>query len=332
MVFFECPVCSTPCKNEPRENWCDIDCLRCGRFRADNSSLEALSNLSVKSDPDKTAIISGWINGHQGELLRKDVLVFILKRKPPIVADKADKLLRFLAALMPIPGSRAGFAPDFVQPLLQSSRSKAAIAGQFELNTGEVEQIRLPLRLLGVSWSRDFREVGFLVHQFLIRERGLLSGDNSMQITPSGWAFLDAPPHSDSNVAFVAMWFSEAMQLAWVNAIYPGILQAGYKPFRIDRHEHNNRIDDEIIASIRKSKFLIADFTGQRGGVYFEAGFALGLGLPVVWLCQESELEKIHFDNRQYNFVTWMEGEWESLQRGLQLRIEATIGRGSYTE
>ena len=37
-------------------------------------------------------------------------------------------------------------------------------------------------------------------------------------------------------------------------------------------HEHINRIGDEIISQIRRSKFLIADFTGHRGGVYFEAG------------------------------------------------------------
>ena len=42
-----------------------------------------------------------------------------------------------------------------------------------------------------------------------------------------------------------------------------------------------NKIDDEIVAEIRRSKFIIADFShgsdGARGGVYFEAGFAHGL-------------------------------------------------------
>ena len=35
---------------------------------------------------------------------------------------------------------------------------------------------------------------------------------------------------------------------------------------------------DRIIAQIRASKFVVADFTRNRGGVYYEAGFALGLG------------------------------------------------------
>jgi hypothetical protein len=41
---------------------------------------------------------------------------------------------------------------------------------------------------------------------------------------------------------------------------------------------------------------LVADFTGQRGGVYWEAGFAQGLGIPVIRTCKSDELWKLHFD------------------------------------
>ena len=124
----------------------------------------------------------------------------------------------------------------------------------------------------------------------------------------------------------------ESPEALWNNGIESGILAAGYKPVRIDRVEHNNRIDDEIIAGIRRSKFLVADFTGQRGGVYFEAGFALGLSMPVIWLCKKSECDenKIHFDIRQYNFILWEDDKLGDLKTALQNRIEATIGRGSY--
>jgi nucleoside 2-deoxyribosyltransferase len=94
--------------------------------------------------------------------------------------------------------------------------------------------------------------------------------------------------------------------------------------------QHNNRIDDEIAAMIRRSKFIVADFTGRRGGVYFEAGFALGMGLPVIWVCSKDELKDVHFDTRQYNFIVWEEGKLEECKKALQYRIEATIGRGSY--
>src|SRR5205085_48812 len=95
--------------------------------------------------------------------------------------------------------------------------------------------------------------------------------------------------------AFVAMWFSNPTEAIYEDAIAPAIVAAGFKPFRIDKKEHTNKIDDEIIAEIRRSRFVVADFTcglfeanGEirsepRGGVYYEAGFAQGLRTPVIW-------------------------------------------------
>ena len=104
----------------------------------------------------------------------------------------------------------------------------------------------------------------------------------------------------------------------------------GYEPLRIDRKEHINKIDDEIIAEIRRSRFLVADFTqgesGARGGVYYEAGFAHGLNIPVIFTCQENAIGKVHFDTRQYNHITWKTPE--ELQARLAQRISATIGDG----
>jgi nucleoside 2-deoxyribosyltransferase len=111
-------------------------------------------------------------------------------------------------------------------------------------------------------------------------------------------------------------------------AIEKAIQISGYEALRIDRKEHNNKIDDEIVAGIRRSKFLVADFTGHRGGVYFEAGFASGLGIPVIWLCREDALKDLHFDTRQYNHISWTEDKLTELTNALQKRIEAILGRG----
>ena len=99
---------------------------------------------------------------------------------------------------------------------------------------------------------------------------------------------------------------------------------------RIDRKADVNKIDDEIIAEIRRSRFLVADFThgedGARGGVYFEAGFAYGLGLPVIYSCRADMVEQLHFDTRQYYHIVWESPE--ELRDGLAQRIEALIGAG----
>lgn len=68
---------------------------------------------------------------------------------------------------------------------------------------------------------------------------------------------------------------------------------------------------------------MIADFTGNRNGVYFEAGFAMGLGIPVIWTCRKDHIDNVHFDTRQYNHIVWETPE--ELREKLTYRIEATI-------
>jgi hypothetical protein len=127
-------------------------------------------------------------------------------------------------------------------------------------------------------------------------------------------------------IALVAMWFDEKVDRLYADAIEPAILGAGYKSLRMKELEHVNRIDDEIIAQIRRSRFMVADFTGQRGGVYFESGYMLGQGRNVFWMCENSELEKVHFDTRQYNFINYK--DLEEAKKRLLYRILAVEGEG----
>ncbi|RII30186.1 MAG: hypothetical protein CXR30_07640 [Geobacter sp.] len=133
-----------------------------------------------------------------------------------------------------------------------------------------------------------------------------------------------------SKQCFVAMWFDDSMLQGFEGFIAPAIEETGYEAFIIPMKEHNDDITDHIIAEIRRSKFIIADFTGHRGGVYFEAGFAYGLGLPVIWSCREDwfnpvkdSSRRIHFDIDHYNFIVWKDGE--DLKEKLRNRIRATI-------
>ena len=74
-----------------------------------------------------------------------------------------------------------------------------------------------------------------------------------------------------------------------------------------------------------ESGLLIADFSGHRQGVYFEAGLAMGLGIPVIFTCRDTDIDIAHFDTRQYNHVTWYDPA--DLCSKLEIRISATIPR-----
>ena len=189
--------------------------------------------------------------------------------------------------------------------------------------------------MLGFAWAGNAAELRFLLFDYLWREMEFLSNQDRFEepwivrISPAGWEHLQKFGISNSNSGFVALWFDPTMDAPWQNGFLPAITEAGYSPVRIDKTEHNNKIDDEIIATIRGARFLVADFTGSRGGVYFEAGFAAGLGKPVIWTVREDYLDQLHFDTRQYNHISWHPNDLETFKASLRNRIEATLGRGT---
>ena len=123
--------------------------------------------------------------------------------------------------------------------------------------------------------------------------------------------------------AFIAMSFDKSLEVAYTDGLKLGIEDCGYTAMRVDNKEHNNKICDVIIAEIRKSKFLVADFTLHRGGVYFEAGLMMGLGRPVIFTCRSEDLQNAHFDTRQYSHIAW--DAPADLREKLKRRIQATI-------
>jgi hypothetical protein len=129
----------------------------------------------------------------------------------------------------------------------------------------------------------------------------------------------------NSTIVFVAMSFDEDLFDVYEKAIKPALESTGFSPLII-RNEHvpsETTINDAIIAGIKKSKFTIADFTGHKRGVYFEAGFALGRGQKVIYTCRKDEMNDAHFDTRNYQHVVWE--SIDDLREKLIDKIEAYI-------
>jgi hypothetical protein len=145
-------------------------------------------------------------------------------------------------------------------------------------------------------------------------------------LTMDGWNRVQplSRPGGIPGRCFVAMWFDESMNEVFELGISKAVTDCGLPPpVRIDRTEHNNQITDEIIAAIRDAEFVIADFTENRGGVYYEAGFARGLGRPVIHCCKDTHFEDRHFDTKLINHIKW--SETADLREKLANRIKATI-------
>jgi hypothetical protein len=146
---------------------------------------------------------------------------------------------------------------------------------------------------------------------------------HGVSLEPAGWRHLEALRKSrKSGQVFVAMWFDPSMDNAY-EAIAEGCGRCGFRALRIDAKEHNNEISGEILYELRRSSFCVADVSGQRPGVYFEAGYAMGLGLPVIWCCRRDDLENVHFDTRQYSHVVW-ESPQDLVER-IEKRVRGAI-------
>jgi len=128
-----------------------------------------------------------------------------------------------------------------------------------------------------------------------------------------------------SKYCFIAMSFDSDLTDLYDKAIQPALLQTGFVPLIVNKEHIDSdvTINDAILASIKKARFTIADFTRHKHGVYFEAGYALGRGQKVIYTCKQDEISKAHFDTRNYQHIVW--SDYEDLRIQLINKIEAFI-------
>ena len=188
--------------------------------------------------------------------------------------------------------------------------------------------------------ARLYMDIGADIYPLFvaINEMGLISSDRAMNVmaganlyelslTLDGWKRIKEIKNDSkkSDQAFVAMWFDKSMEGVYDKGISLALEASGYKPYIVNRAHFGERIDHEIMSQIRKSSLVIAEMTGQRQNVYYEVGFAQGLGIPVIWCCKKPDLGdlQLHFDTRQYPHLIWETPE--ELKNGLVSHIN---GRG----
>ena len=131
--------------------------------------------------------------------------------------------------------------------------------------------------------------------------------------------------NSTSQKAFIAMSFDPTLEDNFTIGIKPALESLGFMPIHADKQHHNDKIDEKICEWIAESRFVIADYTGHRTGVYYEAGFAKGLGLPVVQVCSSTDFEHLHFDIKTISTLKF--DTPSKLKAVLEEHIQETIGR-----
>ena len=288
-----------------------------GGYQVSDDVADRISGL-----PDKEkALLSTWVVNQRIQRVHlpeiTEAVIGDARSKDPLQAhERADRLLRLIAR-----------SSSTVGELVDLNSDLYASVAPYPTN---------PTFLSAMAWSESTapEEIDYLIKY--LAERAWITTSRQYPsgcfvVTVDGYSRIEEQATNvDSSQAFIAMWIEDSMNEAFASGIEPAIAHAGYKPLRIDMKPDVDKIDDEIIAEIRRSRFMVADFTqgddGARGAVYFEAGFAHGLGIPVIYTCRSDMVDKLHFDTRQYAHIVW--NNPEELRNGLQKRILARIGEG----
>ena len=307
----ECVLCKLESDQVVRANrgavtaW-NIDCPRCGRFAYTTEAKDEFDHL-----PD----------GNQFELSSWCAERFLAGRPRPSIVSTTYQRQPDEEGAYRVSEILQIYAPKNISERLD--RILLAIADWSKEPPNEIE-------FSEDSIYRCFSKNADQMIYYLtaLNNSGWLSAvpnlPGNARLTPEGWQQVHELQRESpaGERVFIAMAFTDELESAWHDGIRPGVEDAGLLPIRVDKQEHNEKICDLIVAEIRKSCLLVADVTEHRHGVYFEAGFALGLGIPVVWCCRRDQLEQCHFDTRQYNHIVW--DDPSDLRLRLQRRIEAT--------
>ena len=234
-----CPVCSMTAKMMPLNSReiIGINCPRCGKFFEAPYQNRSSSKIEKFPQDHITKATSAWIR-QQNSLgsmptLDATLIEHALDVPEPSIISKSEGLLEECGR-----------------------RTKHFRQNVFE-PCGP---------LLAITWAADLDELRHLVG-LLLEQEFLINSVASHNITLSAKGIREVEAKKKeiaSAQVFVAMSFDPKLDFVYDKGLYPGIRLPVMEPFRIDRHDHINRIDDEIIAQIRRSRFLVADFTGQN--------------------------------------------------------------------
>ena len=302
-----CPLCQALLTRPPEPTSRDAErftCPRCGRYDLDGS-FPAILPRFAKEQPQHAAIVSHVIRRSQagGTPPFLDASLWettVANVPPPSPAEQAENLILWLGSVQPTPGE-----------YLRIDFGARAVVGALS----------------------DGNFVWLLEH--LIKS-GLLDGSLSSNgatgtLSFAGWEAyqqLQRESPRQTRRAFMAMLYGDPLlDKIFAQCFKPAVARTGFELFRLDEQPQAGLIDDRLRLEIRRSRFLVADLTRGSNGAYWEAGYAEGLGKPVIYTCERSEFQKrgTHFDTNHLHTVIWEESDLKTAGNRLALTIRTTL-------
>lgn len=293
----QCPVCLSAdgygCKRQPHSTRdaslfsCDV----CGTFAVTRSALDDNNGLRIeKFNKAKRAALSHRLRVSQST------------ERDPVILYTYDFEQSALDQLrLPSP--------------LQQSANVIKIVGDFVSANGEAypemspefsAMIGAPSRMAAFELLEELKAYGFISALSQRMLSGFVMQDVSL--TLNGWERYEAERKGEisGNYGFIALKFSDPVLDPFLrDHIKPAVTEVGYDLFDMRDVSRAGVIDNLLRMQIRDSAFVLVDLTHENAGAYWEAGYAEGLGKPVLYICEKEKFDekKTHFDTNHCTTV-----------------------------
>jgi hypothetical protein len=275
-----CPICG----RHPAQARCNdldeeitVDCGTCRLYRLGEDALPEFRTICSKISNAK-ALISYCIRqtqrSNERPLIDDSLLrAFAEHNTLPSPPEQGDNLIRELGSQLEgaDPGRLWRFHPDNIKALIGASSAKGVRYVVEELHNKGLVNHNATRDSIGVS------------------------------LTFPGWERYSElqRAHSEGPIAFMAMPFNvPELDDVYLQCFRSAVQATGFELRRLDEKPPAGLIDIRMEVEIRRSRFLVAELTKGNKGVYWEAGFAEGLGKPVIYTCEKAYFQKnrSHFD------------------------------------
>jgi hypothetical protein len=292
-----------------------FDCEVCGRYDVSGTALEdSLNSQNHDLTPIQRAVLSHRVRqandaGRQPPLLTThDVAEVIANARLPTPAQQAVNIVRFV-------GDRVGATGQPINdlPLL------------FHASVGA------PNRNFSLRIAKQLTNGGYLT---AIDCGDMQSPDEIMEVdlTLAGWAEYEKEQRgqqTSGGYGFMALKFGDSILDPFVrDVIKPAITNLGFDLVDMRDSAEAGIIDNVMRARIRDSSFVLVDLTHANEGAYWEAGYAEGLGKPVLYLCNRQVFEQTgtHFDTNHCTTVLWDPATPDPFTEELKATLRRSLG------
>jgi hypothetical protein len=319
MESAKCPICGSNFFGSVSETDNEYHCHSCGNYKLDCKAEEVINLPNITED--KLCDFAGYLfeTNRTSETFKSIKLkkvnpdefcfedeVYCSGLVPKTAIQKIDKFIKNIYSISISLGQRFQCTSGIIQ--LYGDSNKQNYNWQIAYVNSNSELLNIIDYAHQLGYIEYFGNKTQILFVFKLTIRGLHHAESLISTNTDSnqifIAFKFNDPDSDNPRKEFEKSVKEACETASDNKL---------KAIILPDVEYNDGISDRIKYEIRRSKAVIADYTYESPNVYFEAGYADALGIPIIRCCNKEWADKhdggadkaVHFDERHNNLIFW---------------------------